>query len=124
MPKKQTKKHNPKKQTKQKSKKIRSGGIVSGMINLDDILKKSVILRPFITNNSINYVNIDNFIKDRIDVLFDNLLIIRNDPSDLGLKLNKLIRNQLENALKSEQINNTINELIDDKIKRLSYNKN
>ena len=80
MPKKQSKKHKPNKQTKHK--KVRSGGIVSNIINLDDILKSSIILKPFITNNSINYQNIDNFIKDRLDSLIESFSVSPNESRE------------------------------------------
>lgn len=121
MPKKQTKKHNPNKQTKKKAK-LRSGWGVSGMINIDEIIRRSLILQPFIANNSINHEYIDNFIKERLLVLINNLSITPKQQP-LGLKLQELISNHIEHALKSDKINNAINEFINDKLKRLTYER-
>ena len=118
MPKKQSKKHNPNKQTKQKAKKkVKAGGIVSSMVSIDDVLRKSEILKPFISDNSLNHENIDNFIKDRVDSLIENF----SSTSELSIKLKEVIINHIEISLKSEKFNNIINEFINDKIKRLSY---
>ena len=119
--KKQTKKYKP--NTK---KKIRAGGIVSGIINMDDLINKSKILKPFITNNALNTIYIDNFIKGRIEAVIDNLRLSKEIESEkpeisLGDKLQGLISDHIELALKSEKINGAINGFIDDKFKRLSY---
>lgn len=119
--KKKTKKYNP--NTK---KKIRAGGIVSGIINIDDLINKSKILKPFITNDALNTIYIDNFIKGRIEAVIDNLRLSKEIESEkpeisLGDKLQGLISDHIELALKSEKINGAINGFIDDKFKRLSY---
>ena len=114
--KKQTKKYNP-----NNKKKIRAGGIVSGIINIDDLINKSKILKPFITNDALNTIYIDNFIKGRIEAIIDNLRVSDKPEISLGDKLQGLISDHIELALKSDKINGAINGFIDDKFKRLSY---
>tara|TARA_B100001287_G_C22653574_1_gene516480 strand:+ start:701 stop:1066 length:366 start_codon:yes stop_codon:yes gene_type:complete len=109
-----------KKITKKTKKKLRSGGIVSSMVDVDSILKKSRILAPFITaGNTINENYIDSFIYKRIENAINNIGNPQNEP--LTLKIQDIISNHLEMALKSERNNKLIEDFIKNKIKNLSH---
>ena len=112
-----------KKITKKTKKKIKSGGIVSSMVDADSILKKSKILSPFITaGNTINENYLDLFIYKRIENAINNIGNPSNEPENpLTLKIQDIISNHLEMALKNENNNQLVENFIKNKIKNISH---
>lgn len=107
------------KKKKKTEKRIRSGGIVSNMINVDSILRNSKILGPFFTaGNTINENYIDSFIHKRIENAINNIGNPQNEP--LTFKIQDIISNHLEMAIKNEHNNKLIEDFIKNKIKNLS----
>ena len=111
------------KKKKKTEKKIRSGGIVSSMVDADSILRRSKILAPFITaGNTINENYIDSFIHKRIENAINNIGNPQNGPDNpLTLKIQDIISNHLEMALKNERNNKLVEDFIKNKIKNISH---
>tara|TARA_Y100000389_G_scaffold138983_1_gene136731 strand:+ start:232 stop:630 length:399 start_codon:yes stop_codon:yes gene_type:complete len=112
------------KQKKKHKKKIKSGGIVSSMVSIDDLLSKSSIISPFLTNDkkNINENYIDTFIERRVNNMINNL--DQSDNSPLSIKIQSIINKQLELAVKSEENNKIINDFMKSKLNEMSTNLN
>jgi len=112
------------KKTKKSKNKVKSGGIISSMVSIDDLLSKSSIVSPFLTNDkkNINENYIDTFIERRVNNMINNL--DQSDNSPLTIKIQSIINKQLELAVKSEENNKIINDFMKSKLNEMSTNLN